>query len=164
MSPGGRTTSLMPDGVSPLVGYREWTLRKPGGPAPELFSLFHPTAWPLDRPLTAVCLRPMIWPYRAATAHREVPDEACECGIYAYRSPDFETLHGARGAKARGIVAGWGRYVLGTNGWRSQHARLVALLEHPEIPAALRRVADRFGVPVVQGLEDAPIELGRPAA
>ncbi|HET9723239.1 MAG TPA: hypothetical protein VFR44_05285 [Actinomycetota bacterium] len=139
-------------------------MRRLGDPVPELFSLFHPTGWPVDRPLTAVCLRPVAWPYRAGPAHPEVPDDGCECGIYAYLDPDFESLHGAQGPKARGIVAGWGRYVLGTDGWRSQHARLVGLLEHPEHPEALRRVADRFGVPVVSSLEDTRIGLLDPAA
>jgi hypothetical protein len=158
------SASAVPDGVSPLVGYREWSLRRIGDPSPELFSLFHPTVWPGDRPLTAICLRPMTWPYRAGPGHRDVPDDACECGIYAYLRPDFETLHGARGPKVRGIVVGWGRYVLGSSGWRAQHARLVALLEHPEHPEALRRIATRFGVPVVASLEDARIDHLRPAA
>lgn len=157
-------TATTPDGIGPLVGFREWSLRKLGERVPELFSLFHPTGWPADRPITAVCLRPMTWPYRAGPAHREVPDDGCECGIYAYLDPDFETLHGARGPKARGIVAGWGRYVLGTNGWRSEHARLVALLDHPEHPESVRRVADRFGVPTVTSLEDARIGILDPAA
>lgn len=153
----------IPDGASPLIGYREWSLRGMGDARPELFSLFHPTAWPTDRPLTAICLRPMTWPYRAGPPHRDVPDDGCECGIYAYLSPDFETLHGARGPKARGIVAGWGRYVLGTNGWRSEHARLVALLEHADHPAVLERLAARFRVPIVRSLQDVRFGV-RPAA
>jgi len=158
------STPPVPDGVSPLVGYREWSLRRIGDPSPELFSLFHPTVWPSDRPLTATCLRPLSWPYRAGPGHRDVPDDSCECGIYAYLRPDFETLHGARGPKVRGIVVGWGRYVLGSSGWRAQHARLLALLEHPGHPEALRRIATRFGVPVVASLEDARIDHLRPAA
>ncbi|HSD48361.1 MAG TPA: hypothetical protein VLE71_00875 [Actinomycetota bacterium] len=164
MSLGKPVMPTVPDGASPLVGFREWSLRNPEDPAPELSSLFHPTVWPADRPLMAVCFRPMRWPYRAGPTHREVPDDGCECGIYAYLDPDFESLHGARGPKARGIVAGWGRFVFGTNGWRSQHARLVGLLEHSEHPEALRRVADRFGVPVVSSLVDARIGLLDPAA
>lgn len=154
----------IPDAVQPLIGFREWSLREADGRSPELFSLFHPTGWPVGAALSAVCLRPTTWPYRSAPAHRAVPEVACGCGIYAYLRPDFETFRGAHGPRARGIVAGWGRYVLGGNGWRTQFARLVALLEHAENPRALERVAARYGVPILSTLAGTDLAIAYRAA
>ena len=152
----------MPDGIVPLVGYREWALdRGPDGPA--LRSLFHPTLWPADRPLSAVCLRPLIWHGRNGGAHQGVPDAVCECGIYAFRQPDFETLRGAKGPKARGLVRGWGRYVLGTAGWRSQFAAVAAILRDADDPAISRRLGRRYGIPVVDAFDEREALDLRPA-
>ena len=144
----------VPDGVVPLVGYREWSIRTEPHDRPRLLSLFHPTTWPHDRPFSAICLRPVTWPHRPIPAfHEVVPDESCQCGIYAFRRPEFETLNGASGPKVRGIVFGWGRYILGTLGWRSQFARLGALLERDDDPAVVDDLAERYGVVVIPHLE-----------
>lgn len=146
-----------PDGFVPLVGYREWALwREDEGP-PRLRSLFHPTVWPHDRPLGAVCLRPLIWHGRTGPAHHGVPDALCECGIYAFREPEFDTLRGAKGPKARGIVRGWGRYILGTSGWRCEFARVAAVLEDDEDPGTSYGIAERYRVPVVPLLDRAAL-------
>ena len=144
----------VPDGVVPLVGYREWSIRTEPRGRPRLFSLFHPTTWPHDKPFSAICLRPVTWPAGPSRPiHEAVPDEACQCGIYAFRRPEFESLNGAAGPKVRGIVLGWGRYVLGTLGWRAQFARLVALLAHEEEPEIVGELAERYDVTVVPHLE-----------
>lgn len=144
----------VPDGVVPLVGYREWSIRSEMHARPRLLSLFHPTTWPADRPFSAICLRPITWPDGPVQPiHRAVPDESCQCGIYAFRRPEFESLNGASGPKVRGIVFGWGRYILGTLGWRAQFARLVALLEHDEDPEIVDDLAGRYGVAVIPHLE-----------
>jgi hypothetical protein len=143
----------VPDGVVPLIGYREWALWRDGRGPTQLRSLFHPTVWPHDRALGAVCLRPLIWHGRTGIGHESVPDALCECGIYAFREPEFDTLRGAKGPKARGVVQGWGRYVLGTAGWRCEYARVVALLEDEEDPATSRDIGRRYTVPVIRSLE-----------
>jgi hypothetical protein len=145
----------VPDGVVPLVGYREWSIRtEPFGWPPRLLSLFHPTTWPHDKPFSAVCLRPVTWPDRSAPPiHAGVPDESCQCGIYAFRRPEFESLNGAAGPKVRGIVLGWGRYVLGTLGWRAQFACLVALLAPDEDQERIDVLAERYEVQVIPRLE-----------
>lgn len=148
------SNETVPDGVIPLVGYREWSIRNEPDDRPRLLSLFHPTTWPHDRPFSAICLRPVTWPQRPVRAfHHAVPDESCQCGIYAFRRPAFESLNGASGPKVRGIVFGWGRYVLGTLGWRAQFARLVALLEVDRSPAIVDDLAERYGVAVIPDLE-----------
>ena len=155
----------VPDGIVPLVGYREWSIRtEPIGRPPRLLSLFHPTMWPHDQPFSAVCLRPMTWPERStAPIHTVVPDESCRCGIYAFRRPEFESLNGAAGPKVRGIVFGWGRYVLGTLGWRAQFARLVALLALDEDPELVGDLAERYHVEVIPHLERIAFLAGQPA-
>ena len=143
----------VPDGVVPLVGYREWAVQLDPDERPSLRSLFHPTSWPWDRVLGAVCLRPLIWHGRGDLAHHGVPDPACECGIYAFRSPEFETLRGAKGRKIRGVVRGWGRYVLGSSGWRCEFAALAGLEADPEAPDVSDALAERYGVPLLGRLD-----------
>lgn len=162
--PPALESGTVPDGIVPLVGYREWSVRREHNARPRLVSLFHPTSWPSDRPFAAVCLRPVTWPYRPVQPiHDAVPHEACQCGIYAFRQPSFESLNGATGLKARGIVIGWGRYVLGAIGWRSQMARVVALAEQEEGRELIEEVAHRYRVPVVRHLEHVRLDLSAAA-
>lgn len=153
----------VPDGVVPLVGYREWAVQHAPDGSPTLRSLFHPTTWAPDRALGAVCLRPLLWTAHGDVAHRGVPDAACECGIYAFRSPDFKTLRGAKGPKARGVVRGWGRYVLGTTGWRCEFAAVSAIAADAIEPALAEALADRYRVPVVRSLALDEVAALRPA-
>jgi hypothetical protein len=146
-------SGAIPDGFVPLVGYREWAVHRDPDGTPSLRSLFHPTIWPHDRALSAVCLRPLIWHGRSGIGHRAVPDAVCECGIYAFRRPDFDTLRGAKGPKARGVVRGWGRYVLGTSGWRCQFGAVSAILHDREDPATTSALARRYGIAVVTSLD-----------
>jgi hypothetical protein len=145
----------VPDGVVPLTGYREWALWRDGDGPPRLRSLFHPTVWPADRALGAVCLRPLIWHGRTGVGHTGVPDALCECGIYAFREPEFDTLRGAKGPKVRGVVQGWGRYVLGTSGWRCEFARVVGVLEDDEEPAVSDAIGRHYRIPVLPSIEPA---------
>ena len=147
-------SAVVPDGVVPLVGYREWAVQFEHDERPSLRSLFHPTTWPWDRVLGAVCLRPLIWHGRNDLSHDGVPDPSCECGIYAFRRPDFETLRGAKGRKARGVVRGWGRYVLGSSGWRSEFGGVAAIEADPDAPDLSAELAERYGVPVLETLDE----------
>jgi hypothetical protein len=49
-------------------------------------------------------------------------------------------------------VLGWGRYILGSLGWRAQFAQLIAL-QHEEDPAIVDDLADRYDVTVLPDLE-----------
>ena len=111
-----------------------------------------------------MCLRPITWPDPSTPpVHDGVPHESCQCGIYAFRRPEFESLNGAGGPKVRGIVFGWGRYILGTLGWRAQFARLVALLETGDEPELVGALAERYRVELVPHLERMGFLVGRPA-
>ena len=48
---------------------------------------------------------------------------------------------------------GWGRYILGTLGWRAQFAQLVALLETADEPELVGALAERYRVELVPHLE-----------
>jgi hypothetical protein len=160
-----RQPQRVPDGVVPLVGYREWSIRTDAHGRPRLVSLFHPTVWPPNAPFSAICLRPVTWPHRSSRpTHGGVPDGSCQCGIYAFRRPEFESLNGAADPKVRGIVLGWGRYVLGSIGWRSQFARMEALLAPDEGRDLVDDVAERYAVAVIPHLERIRFLVGHPAA
>jgi hypothetical protein len=163
MRPLASAIGTVPDGIVPLVGFREWAVWRESDGTPRLRSLFHPTVWPHDRTLGAVCLRPLVWHGRSGMGHKGVPDALCECGIYAFREPEFETLRGAKGPKARGVIEGWGRYVLGTSGWRCEFARVLAVLEDEENPATSVRLGERYAVPVVPSLRRTLAEFFPPA-
>jgi hypothetical protein len=159
--PGSLETLVgsVPDGVLPLTGYREWALWRDGDGPTRLRSLFHPTVWPAGRALGAVCLRPLIWHGRTGVGHRAVPDALCECGIYAFREPEFDTLRGAKGPKVRGVVQGWGRYVLGTSGWRCEFARVVAVLDDADEPGVSHEIGRHYRIPVLGSLHAGAAEL-----
>ncbi|HET7236073.1 MAG TPA: hypothetical protein VFK59_06540 [Actinomycetota bacterium] len=156
-----------PDAATPLVGYREWCLRGLEDPVPELHSLFHATGWPSDgRPTAAACLRPatwLLWP-RSDRRHAGVPDASCECGIHAYLRPDFASFNGVREPKVRGVVLGWGRYVLGTVGWRAEFASVAALLADDAYAPALDLLAVSQGIPLVTDLRDVRLAMIEHAA
>ncbi|MGZ4124650.1 MAG: hypothetical protein ACXVQU_03745 [Actinomycetota bacterium] len=54
-----------------------------------------------------------------------------------------------------GIVLGWGRYVLGTSGWRAEYARISALVrpEDPALRLDVYRAAERYDVPILNRLD-----------
>ncbi|MGH2634841.1 MAG: hypothetical protein ACRDHU_01630 [Actinomycetota bacterium] len=151
-SPALRPDVVVPTGIVPLRGYREWALWRDGR-GPRLRSLFHPTVWPDDGHLIAACLRPLVWRGGSGDEHMHVPDALCECGIYAFREPEFDTLRGAEGPRARGLVEGWGRFVLGTSGWRCQFASVAALLVDEDDPETSRSLGRRYHVPVLDSLD-----------
>jgi hypothetical protein len=84
-----------------------------------------------------------------------VPGEDCQCGFYAYGTPDAA----ARTRQTRyvqAVVACWGRVVAGSQGIRAQHARVEALWLHPNVPTATRhRVALRYPSARIYGDRDA---------
>lgn len=149
----------------PVVGWRTWRVRGTAGSA-VLEGVHSGVDW--DPGTThASCHRCPPW---MAKVH-PVPAPSCECGLYAFGSPDEALRYlvmppdeidgdGPAPLVAGGVIA-WGRIVQhGTQGWRAQHARPVALLDtdHPLLEA----LALRHRVPVVsaRGLRLLPLEYG----
>jgi hypothetical protein len=88
------------------------------------------------------------------TEAHESPDEKCTCGFYAYTEPDHIELQltgRGQGPFIMGVVKATGRTLLGTQGFRSEKAEIVAL----QSPAGTgegpksspdRKLADRLRV------------------
>jgi len=87
-----------------------------------------------------------------APAGHLVPDPDCSCGFYAVTNDS--DLPRNRGIPA--VVEGWGRVQMHRNGWRAQFARVTALVaEGWRDGRRLRRVADRYGAPILRREEAA---------
>ncbi len=127
----------VPDVIGEVAGFRAWGLQWCGR-MPALFSItagacgvpLANTVWPTNRWFEAIC------PVSGEYAHPagEIPYWSCRCGIYAARS--FEQLiglsYGAYGSyevddKVVGEIAGCGKVIEGSQGWRMQRARVVSL-------------------------------------
>jgi hypothetical protein len=151
----------VPDGIEPLVGYREWHAWTDLEGKPVLMSLYRSAVWPRREPMRAACLKNDLglWVKQSIGEH-QAPCEDCQCGLYAYRSPDFEPC--AQSSDHRyvsGIVLGWGRYILGTNGWRTEYARPAAMMSAPGLERWIALAADLYELSVLDGWP----EVGRAA-
>lgn len=161
----------IPDAVEPALGYRAWLPVSLEGDA-RLRSVFRPVVWPAEEPLRAECRR---WGLLlAGTCAGGEADDGCECGIYGLDvSPEASPSRGAAIESLRagvmpgvgveawdppatwvlGVVAGWGRVVVGSRGWRAEYATPVALFRPragaPGQGDAVGRLAAAYGVPVL---------------
>ena len=81
------------------------------------------------------------------------PHRDCRCGIYAYHTPGPRTYFG-ESWWCHGVVSAWGHLEVHADGLRAQFARVEALAEpdidDPRLRDAVRRIGERFGVPVVE--------------
>jgi hypothetical protein len=150
----------------PAIGWRTWRVGTDATGA-VLEGAFSGVPWDPDT-THAVC---HLCPSGIAGQH-PVPAASCECGLYAFGTPDDALRYlvmppdeidgGGPPPLVAGAVIGWGRIVQhGSQGWRAQHARPVALLDtdHP----MLTSLALRHRVPVVsaQGFRLLPLEYGQ---
>ena len=119
------------DMMEPLIGWRGWRAIGPGGII--LSSINSATIWHPLKAFEATCRR---------SDHTDVPRLHCTCGIYAI---DLEGQYDED--YVLGEVYGWGRYVRGNGGWRSQFAYPKAfhlLREQTKYMESLKR----FRVPI----------------
>lgn len=112
-----------------------------------------PVNWQADSPPAAVCHRAEL--IRARKYQRRggfiehptgapVPAPGCSCGYYALHCPaDYQLgLNGCTcytctrdHSAVSGVVEGWGRVEIGSNGWRAEYARIAAIcLPPPWLP------------------------------
>ena len=174
LSPYNGPEIEVPDGIEPIIGWREWAFKETG----LLFSLTNSQFWTPRRSLEAACtsrsharsvaelppdernlferLRREVYGGADLTeelaAAKPKPDlrntspvEGCSCGIYAKRHPIDVTQ------KVVGTVKLWGKVIVGTEGYRAQfgypHQVYVLLpdVAPPEIMEVGRRLAQRIG-------------------
>jgi hypothetical protein len=107
---------------------------------------------------------------------RGCPATACECGFYALHTlPQLNdgldrsiweidtNTSGGRHGLVLGIVAGYGRVLIGTTGWRSHFGRILALYAGPTVTNHTRELgaaAAAYGVPVYRDLDAIVSEWG----
>lgn len=71
---------------------------------------------------------------------KRVPNEKCRCGFYAYTSISHTELSKAQEPDhILGMVRGSGRTLIGSKGFRSEKAEVVALLDPTHLPELRRR-------------------------
>jgi hypothetical protein len=123
--------SVAPDYAAPLIGWRAWAVvDDEHGLA--LGSVVYATRWPPRERLEAICAHRPRYGLLARLLRidpHEAPEEGCECGIYAARTPDLALPYLGRQALVRwsgspliGRVALWGRVIECERGWRGTFA------------------------------------------
>ncbi|HET6547930.1 MAG TPA: hypothetical protein VFG79_05725 [Solirubrobacter sp.] len=138
-----------PDLAAAVVAFRCWRLA-----GARLVSPFIPCRWE-GRVMHATCYdanRTLTRGVGWLAAPHESPDEACQCGIYAYDTPGPRSWFG-EAYWCEGVVSAWGRVVVHHDGFRAQHARVEALAVPDGLdrlgPAQVRAAAQALGVPVL---------------
>lgn len=110
--------------------------------------------------------------HATCTASRHpAPDQNCHCGYYVLANLDEVESHKAlNDATIVGAVMGWGKVVQhGTEGWRAEYAKIIALLDCKYSKGQLRntqQAAAAYGVEVKSrdALEHMVREFGDPFA
>lgn len=162
----------IPDGITPLVGYRGWLVREDA-----LWSVYpdiREVEWPVATPLMSECLPPkrrVRTDDRTTSAvvpkHYWAPHIECTCGIYALH--DYPKLWEERESGRKvptpkpwpqeavtGMVHGWGHIIVGDKGFRAQYARPIALIARPRSntwPKVIEALAERYGLQIVDARE-----------
>lgn len=118
--------SVIPDRVSPSVGYRAWLLDSAGHLRSPQVPIDNKPCWVPLQPLEGVC-----------DQTHEVPGDSCGCGIYAKTTLQGVRSHfwPASGSMVLGEVALWGRTVEHEGGYRSQYAYPTHLFVAKDFPA-----------------------------
>jgi hypothetical protein len=110
----------------PAVGYRAWRLqgkfRLGLGKQQMLCSTASMNAWQSGVNIAACSM---------ATVHEAAPDQFCGCGFYILHDMDQLDSHvQLDDYSIVGAVVGWGKVIQhGAEGWRTQYARILGLLD-----------------------------------
>lgn len=158
----------IPDGITPLVGYRGWMVK-----GDSLFSCHRDVEWMVGESLVSECLRPqqrgrddrdniLTLPPK----HYWSPHIDCTCGIYALNDYPklWENREGKRRATTKpwpheaitGLIHGWGRIIVGTKGFRAEYAKPIALVARPRSnkwPQVIESIAERYGLEIIDARE-----------
>jgi hypothetical protein len=149
-----------------IYGYRTWQM---DADTLQLKALSWGTPWPYRGPIVSEHVTKL-----ALTDDCSRGEPCTRCGIWAFDSYAHVERHQRGGMPpmdyVRGVVAGWGRVHICSNGWRAGYAYPLALLNwpteafaNPEAtldPEGLRwhftmhRIASRYGIPVVESVQE----------
>lgn len=127
--------------TSPVIGYRSWRIvRDPFNVPNALTPRFRGSVPWRPGTNTARCLR---YP------SHEAPVSGCGCGLYAYHDAGLTGTDYAIGDVVVGAVVGWGAMEVYYDGWRAEHARIVALASVDYSERVIGEVAALYHVPVI---------------
>jgi len=134
---------MVPDFISPVVGYRIWQWDATG-----LRSL-NGEKWLPHQPLSAVCRAAASGSIAglSKTAHNptESPYFSCTCGVYAAKTIEHLRQCGYKRFGVRGEVFLWGKVVEHERGWRAEFAYPKTLfLAADAIPFSLSEINARL--------------------
>ena len=134
---------IVPDFISPIVGYRVWQWDATG-----LRSL-NGGKWFAHQPLSAVCRAEVCSSIAGLSKSRHNPAESpsfsCTCGVYAARTMEHLRQCGYRKLAVHGEVYLWGTVVEHERGWRAQFAYpKVIFLAADAIPFSLSEINSRL--------------------
>lgn len=149
----------IPDGITPLVGYRGWLAK--GGALWSVYPESRAVEWPVGKPLHSECLPPrrdlreddrkVVFPPK----HYYSPHLDCTCGIYAlheYPRAQSKTVKPWPPQAITGMIHGWGKIIVGDTGFRAQWAKPIALVSrrrNSQWPMVIEALAERYGLEVV---------------
>jgi len=161
--------------VGSVRGFRWWRLSG----AAELLSPWRgPVRWdPGENEASCLARRGMFgWKTSRAPHPRGCPSTRCECGFYALHSIpqlnegldraiwEIDTASsGGRHGLVLGIAAGYGRVLIGTEGWRARFGRILALFAGPLVTNHTRELgiaAAAYQVPLYRDLDSFVQEWG----
>jgi hypothetical protein len=161
--------------VGSVRGFRWWRL---SGNAELLSPWRGPVRWePGENEASCLARRGMFGWKMSRVAHPQgCPSTGCECGFYAlHRLPSLSggldraiweidtATSGGRHGLVLGVAAGYGRVLIGTEGWRARFGRVLALYAGPTITSHTRELgatAAAYGAPVYRDLDAIVAEWG----
>jgi hypothetical protein len=161
--------------VGSVRGFRWWRL---SGNAELLSPWRGPVCWrPGENEASCLARRGIFgWKKSQAPHPRGCPATGCECGFYALHSlPELNggldraiweidtATSGGRHGLVLGVVAGSGRVLIGTEGWRARSSRILALFAGPTVTSHTREMgiaAAAYGVPLYRDLDAIVSEWG----
>ena len=112
-----------------LRGYRKWqavrSVPESSGLLPLASVAIRDVVW--GETLSARCLASGVEYFDASYAHR-APERACRCGIYAWYQPGDPNITGTGGVF--GVIEASGLIFMGTQGFRAEHATIVAVVAY----------------------------------
>jgi hypothetical protein len=150
----GEGLSLVPDRMTPVVGWRAWDVNDS-----QVRSLHSSFEWEPGKPTRAKCDVPKRRhaPKSCRCSLEAAPGANCTCGIYAARSLDTlpDDYITDRNGFVLGRVALWGRTIVHDEGWRGELAYPQAFFLRPD-QERLRPALVPFGVPILSAADLPP--------
>jgi hypothetical protein len=161
--------------VGSVRGFRWWRL---SGNAELLSPWRGPVCWrPGENEASCLARRGVFgWRMSRAPHPNGCPSTDCECGFYALHAlPELNdgldraiweidtATSGGRHGLVLGIVAGYGRVLIGTEGWRARFGRILALFAGPTVTNHTREMgvaAAAYEVPLYRDLDAIVSEWG----